>query len=74
MNYIVTEEEFEHYANALFKIMAEDHLKPRIHETYPLEDVARAHNVGVHPDLLAKEATDDFTRILRVARPWANCS
>ncbi|KAF6235969.1 hypothetical protein HO173_005597 [Letharia columbiana] len=43
-NYISTREEYEHYANELFKMMAEDDFKTRIHETYPLKDVARAHN------------------------------
>ncbi|CAF9920527.1 MAG: NADPH:quinone reductase [Alectoria fallacina] len=43
-NYISTRDEFDHYANKLFKMMAEEHFKTRIHETYPLKDVARAHD------------------------------
>lgn len=42
-NYIYTREEYEQYANELFKMMTEDHFNTRIHETYPLKDVARAH-------------------------------
>ena len=74
MNYIATRDEYEHYTNRLFEMMAQDHLKTRIHETYPLKDVARAHNVGLHDDLPAKDLTDDCARISRVERPWANCS
>lgn len=74
MNYIYTRQEFEYYANRLFKMMTEDHFKTRIHETYPLKDVARAHNVGLRPNLLAKDMTDDCARISRAGRPWANCS
>ena len=55
-------------------MMAEDDFKTRIHETYPLKDVARAHNVGLHPDLFRKDMIDDCARISRVVRPWANCS
>lgn len=57
-NYIYTREEYEQYANELFKMMAEDHFNTRIHETYPLKDVARAHNVGFHPELFSKDMTD----------------
>lgn len=74
MNYIYTRQEFEHYANRLFKMMAEDHFQTRIHEMYPLKDVARAHNVGFRPDPLEMYMTDDCARISRVGRPWANCS
>ena len=44
--YIVTREEFEIYSNDLFRMMVEDNLKVKIHETYPLKDVARAHTVN----------------------------
>ena len=74
MNYIATREEFEHYTNELFKMMVEDNFKTRIHETYPLKDVARAHNVGLHPDPCVKDLTDPCARISRVGSPWANCS
>ena len=74
MNYVATREEFEHYTNRLFEMMEKDHLKTRIHETYPLKDVARAHNVGLHDNLIVKETTDDCARISRVGRPWENCS
>lgn len=47
-NYITTREEFELYTNELWKIMTEGKFTTRIHETYPLEDVARAHNVSQH--------------------------
>lgn len=45
-NYIYTREEFEHYANELFQMMIVDKFNVRIHEIYPLQDVARAHNVS----------------------------
>ena len=48
-NYIITREEYEHYANRLFAMMAEGDFKTRIHDTYPLKDVARAHNVSLPP-------------------------
>ena len=47
-NYIYTREEFEYYANELFEMMSKDKFKVRIHEIYPLEEVARAHNVGLN--------------------------
>ncbi|KAL8703027.1 MAG: hypothetical protein Q9201_003803 [Fulgogasparrea decipioides] len=42
-NYIYTREEFEHYSTRLFDMMADKKFSVRIHETYPLRDVARAH-------------------------------
>ncbi|KAA6409442.1 MAG: hypothetical protein FRX48_06995 [Lasallia pustulata] len=42
-NYIYTREEFEYYANELFRMMREDKFNGRIHEVYPLQDAARAH-------------------------------
>lgn len=45
-NYIATREEFETYVNELWKLMTEAKFKTRIHNTYPLKDVAKAHNVG----------------------------
>ena len=74
MNYVATREEFEYYTHRLFRMMTEDHLKTRIHETYPLKDVARAHNVGSYHELLARDMTNDAARISRVVKPWANCS
>lgn len=44
-NYIYTREDFERYTSGLFKMMVDDAFQVRIHETYPLKDVARAHNV-----------------------------
>ena len=43
-NSIITREEFEHYANGLFRMMIHDKFQTRIHETYPLKDVARAQD------------------------------
>lgn len=43
MNYTYTREEFEHYANDLFRLVKSGELKIRIHETYKLEDAAQAH-------------------------------
>lgn len=74
MNYVATRDEFEHYTNRLFEMMAKDHFKTRIHETYPLKDVARAHNVGLPNDLLVGDMTDESVRISRVARLWVNYS
>ncbi|MCJ1477683.1 NADPH:quinone reductase [Lambiella insularis] len=42
--YIYTREEFEKYANELFQLMIEDNFNVKIHEIYPLKDVAKAHN------------------------------
>jgi NADPH:quinone reductase-like Zn-dependent oxidoreductase len=42
--YIVERAEFEHYVKELFKFVVEDKLDVRIHEVYPLSEVARAHN------------------------------
>ena len=44
-NYIHTKEEFEYYANELFRLLMEEKFTVKIHEIYPLEDVARAHKV-----------------------------
>lgn len=46
-NYITTREEFEHYTSELFQFMTRDKMDVRIHEVYPLEDVARAHQVSM---------------------------
>ncbi|KAL9128692.1 MAG: hypothetical protein Q9217_002685 [Psora testacea] len=43
-NYIYTREELEQYTNELFRLMTQEKFAVRIYETYPLEDVARAHN------------------------------
>jgi NADPH:quinone reductase len=42
-NYIHTREEFEQYSADLFDLIIKDKLNVRIHETYPLAEVARAH-------------------------------
>jgi NADPH2:quinone reductase len=42
-HYITTREEFEKYAAELFDFIIKDKLNVRIHETYPLAEVARAH-------------------------------
>lgn len=42
-NYIVTREEFEHWTGELFDFIIKDKMNVRIHEIYPLADVARAH-------------------------------
>lgn len=59
LNYVATREELEKYANELFKMMAEDNFNTRIHEVYPLKDVARAHNVSLCYKLLAKNMTNE---------------
>ncbi|KAL8719278.1 MAG: hypothetical protein Q9225_003708 [Loekoesia sp. 1 TL-2023] len=42
-NYIYTRQELEHYSNELWKTMIDQKFTVRIHEVYPLKDVARAH-------------------------------
>ncbi|KAL8997612.1 MAG: hypothetical protein Q9169_003159 [Polycauliona sp. 2 TL-2023] len=42
-NYIYTREEFEHYSAKLFEYMVDENFSVRIHDTYTLDDVARAH-------------------------------
>ncbi|KAI4284061.1 MAG: hypothetical protein L6R38_001699 [Xanthoria sp. 2 TBL-2021] len=42
-NNLFTREELEHYSAKLFKMMIDEKFSVRIHDTYPLEDVARAH-------------------------------
>ena len=46
-NYIATTEEWEYYTAKLWKLMEEDDMKVKIHEIYPLKDVARAHTVSL---------------------------
>ena len=45
-NYIYTREEYEKYADELFRLMIEEKFDVKIHKTYPLKDVAQAHQVG----------------------------
>lgn len=42
--YLVTREEFEGYTKELFDFIIKDKLDVRLHEVYPLSEVARAHN------------------------------
>ncbi|TVY39133.1 putative quinone oxidoreductase [Lachnellula subtilissima] len=42
-HYIATREEYEGYCAELFDFIIKDKLNTRIHETYPLADIARAH-------------------------------
>lgn len=51
-NFTTTREEFEHYANELFRIVKSGELKIRIHDTYKLEDAQQAHK-----DLEARKTT-----------------
>lgn len=46
LGYIETREELEFYSNELFRLIAEEKFTVRIHEVYPLKEVARAHNVS----------------------------
>ena len=41
-NYIFTREEYEKYTGELFDFIVKDGLNIKIHETYPLAEVARA--------------------------------
>lgn len=52
MNYTYTRDEFEYYANELFRLVGSGELKVRIHGTYRLEDAAQAHR-----DLEARKTT-----------------
>jgi NADPH:quinone reductase len=51
-NYTTTREEFEHYANELFRLVQSGELRIRIHDTYKLENAAQAHR-----DLEARKTT-----------------
>lgn len=42
-NYLATREEFNHYTKELFQFIEKDGIDVRIHEVYPLAEVARAH-------------------------------
>lgn len=44
--YTETREEFKFYCDELFRLIAEEKFTVRIHEVYPLQEVARAHNVS----------------------------
>ncbi|KAI9928325.1 hypothetical protein ASPWEDRAFT_108264 [Aspergillus wentii DTO 134E9] len=41
--YIETREEFEFYVNELFSLLKSGNLKVKVHNVYPLEEVAQAH-------------------------------
>lgn len=43
VNYISTREEFEKYTRELFDFIIKDNMNVKIHEIYPLSEVARAH-------------------------------
>lgn len=43
-NYIATREELEQYANEVFDMISTGKITIRIHDTYPLKDVARAQS------------------------------
>lgn len=49
LGYIETREEFKFYCNELFRLIAEEKFTVRIHEVYPLKEVARAHSVSSFP-------------------------
>lgn len=44
--YIQTREEFEFYTTELFRLLKSGELKTKVYKTYPLEDVAKAHEVS----------------------------
>ncbi len=44
MNYIVTREEFEYYANGVLDLIKDGKLKIKIHKIYPLKDAKQAHD------------------------------
>lgn len=56
-NYIFTRDEFENYSNALWKMMTEKKFSVRIHDIYPLENVAKAHTVRLKYDCFRSSLT-----------------
>ncbi|KAI9713156.1 MAG: NADPH:quinone reductase [Bogoriella megaspora] len=48
-NFITTHEEFDHYGKELLDMMVKGNIDVRIHEIYPLKDVARAHQASLAP-------------------------
>ena len=44
MNYIVTREELEHYANMAMGLVKDGKLNIKIHKVYDLKDAAQAHD------------------------------
>lgn len=75
LGYIETREEFNFYCNELFRLIGEEKFTVRIHEVYPLKEVARAHTVSSFTCGLAPCRVDmtDLYRILREERRWENC-
>lgn len=54
--------------------MTEEKFTVKIHETYPLKDVARAHNVSIEfGDVIWKCVTNEVYRTLKAVRQWASC-
>jgi NADPH2:quinone reductase len=43
LNYVATREELEKNTKDVFDFMLKGHIKVQVHEIYPLQDVARAH-------------------------------
>ena len=73
-NYVHTSEEWEHYTSRLWKMMEEDKMTVRIHEVYPLKDVARAHNVSLGMTLFAERLSNGPNRTWKAERVWASYS
>jgi NADPH2:quinone reductase len=44
INFIGTREEFEKHTTVLFDLLGTGKLKIKIHETYPLAEIQRAHS------------------------------
>ena len=72
-NYIFTEEEFEHYTNRLWELVLEQKFTVRIHGTYPLQDVAQAHEVSPATVMNASDQSNSTTRIWRADEQQENC-
>lgn len=45
-NYISTREEYQKYADELWRLMIHEKFDVRVHKTYPLKDVAQAQQVS----------------------------
>lgn len=43
VNYLATREEFDQYTSELFEFVEKHNIDVRVHEVYPLAEVARAH-------------------------------
>jgi ribosomal protein S3AE len=68
-NYIATEEEFKQYTEELFSFIIKDKMNAHIYKIYPLEQVAKAHEVRSHDPLRhGRSLPNSYTRIWKAER------